>query len=281
MHVCELCWWPASIGFPPLDSPPPLLFFSTDFLRVRETAAEPPNEDDGKTFINAPEPLSREATLINQYYSQQALDVEGTPIDFGNESPFAEDASVADVGYTYRKFEYESSETEVEKITFVVRTQVDAYTIKSSGRKAMTVHALHEYDPTLDLNWRSSLDTQGGAVLATEIKNSANRLARVTARAIAAGNDLVHLGFVTRTNPAKHIDHSVLGTQTMRTETLARQLQIVPEALWVSAAAIVDSALALGEGTYVLMKDANESVLRFFAVPDNFEEELAAGPSFA
>merc|ERR1712065_44386 len=44
-----------------------------DFPRVRETATEPPNDDNGKTFINAPEPLSREAALVNQAYSQQVI----------------------------------------------------------------------------------------------------------------------------------------------------------------------------------------------------------------
>merc|ERR1711916_124416 len=166
-----------------------------DFPRVRETATEPPNDDNGKTFINAPEPLSREAALVNQAYSQQVITDAKEPIRYENASPFVEeDANVPEVGYKYRHFSVEDEEAEHAHMDVVVRTQIDAYQLRGAQKKTVAVHAFHQYAVNNnDLNWRNVLDTQGGALLADA--------------------DLVSLGFVTRSHPSRHLDHIILGTQ--------------------------------------------------------------------
>ena len=45
------------------------------------------------------------------------------------------------------------------------------------------------------VNWRQKIDTQRGAVLATELKNNSCRLARWTAQSLLAGADLMKLGW--------------------------------------------------------------------------------------
>lgn len=46
------------------------------------------------------------------------------------------------------------------------------------------------------VDWRSKLDSQRGAVLATELKNNSSKIAKWTASAILAGSDILKFGFV-------------------------------------------------------------------------------------
>lgn len=46
--------------------------YNSDFLTVNETSPEPPIEE-GKEGVNSASSLSREATFINQSFSQQIL----------------------------------------------------------------------------------------------------------------------------------------------------------------------------------------------------------------
>ena len=53
---------------------------AADFLTVNETATEPPKAEDG---INAPVPLSREATRLNQNFSHQSIVPDTDPLVLG------------------------------------------------------------------------------------------------------------------------------------------------------------------------------------------------------
>ena len=44
------------------------------------------------------------------------------------------------------------------------------------------------------VDWRSKLDTQRGAVLATELKNNSCKLAKWTVNSLLAGSDLIKFG---------------------------------------------------------------------------------------
>lgn len=48
------------------------------------------------------------------------------------------------------------------------------------------------------VDWRRTLETQKGAVLATEMKNNACKLAKWTLQAVLAGSDFIKLGYVSR-----------------------------------------------------------------------------------
>ena len=63
------------------------------------------------------------------------------------------------------------------------------------------------------VNWRQKLETQRGAVLANELKNNANKLAKWTAAAHISGTDMIKLGYVTRSSPKDNFHHVILGTQ--------------------------------------------------------------------
>ena len=63
------------------------------------------------------------------------------------------------------------------------------------------------------VDWRQKMENQRGAVLATELKNNANKLAKWTAAALISGADMIKLGYVSRVHMRDNFHHAVLGTQ--------------------------------------------------------------------
>ena len=63
------------------------------------------------------------------------------------------------------------------------------------------------------VDWRAKLENQRGAVLATELKNNANKLAKWTAAAVIAGADMIRIGYVSRAHARDNQNHTILGTQ--------------------------------------------------------------------
>ena len=66
---------------------------------------------------------------------------------------------------------------------------------------------------TAGVDWRQKMENQRGAVLATELKNNANKLAKWTAAALISGADMIKLGYVSRVHMRDNFHHAVLGTQ--------------------------------------------------------------------
>lgn len=51
----------------------------------------------------------------------------------------------------------------------------------NNQKSFLTLNALNEFDPKYSgVDWRRKLDTQRGAVLATELKNNANKIAKLS-----------------------------------------------------------------------------------------------------
>jgi len=111
-------------------------------------------------------------------------------------NPFRSDESedLASVAYRYRKFNLGDG------IELVVRCEIDGVREHKGQNKFLTINALNEYDSKIT-SWRQKLDTQRGAVLATELKNNSNKLARWILEAILAGADQMVLGCVERFAP--------------------------------------------------------------------------------
>ena len=70
------------------------------------------------------------------------------------------------------------------------------------------------------MDWRQKIENQRGAVLATELKNNANKLARWTSAALVASIDSIKLGYVARAHPRDRHHHVILSTQ-VRSRRLA------------------------------------------------------------
>jgi translation initiation factor 3 subunit D len=245
-----------------------------DLLTVNETAQEqlPENKDD----INSAHSLAVEATYINQNFSQLVLHRDAEKVTFDEPDPFAsEGEEAAPVGYRYRRWKLDN------EISLVARCEVHAANADpTGGRQFLTLNALNEFDSKITgVDWRQKLETQRGAVLATELKNNANKLARWTAQALLAGADMMKLGYVSRVQPRDHYNHSVLTVMGYKPKDFAAQINLNTANMWGIVKSIVDICMKFEEGKYVLVKDPAKPQVRIYAVPsDAFENDYVEEP---
>ncbi|CAO1948396.1 unnamed protein product [Urochloa humidicola] len=245
-----------------------------DLLTVNETAQEPLPE--AKEDINSAHSLAVEATYVNQNFSQQVLLRNGEKVTFDEPNPFAtEGEEAASVAYRYRRWKLD------DETSLVARCEVHAVNIDPRGeRQFLTINALNEFDPKVTgVDWRKKLETQRGAVLATELKNNANKLARWTAQALLAGADMMKLGYVSRLHPRDHYNHSILSVIGYKPRDFAAQINLNTANMWGIVKSIVDVCMKLGEGKYVLVKDPLKPQVRLYEVPnDAFENDYVEEP---
>jgi len=255
-----------------------------DYLTVNENTADPPMETE-KESVNSPGALSSEATFINSSFAAQVID-QREKIELDHANPFVgsdETDNVASCGYRYKSYDLSNPATgdeDVEPIHLIVRTEVDA-AIKTAGNPEptyLTVRALNEFDPNAQgaggaLSWRKALDSQRGAVVATEMKNNSSKLARWAVQAMLAGADQLKIGYVSRANPKDSSRHVILGTQAYKPRDFMAQMNLSIANGWGIVKAVVDMCLLLSEGKYVLVKDPNKAILRVYSVPDDAFDE--------
>ncbi|KAG5184183.1 eukaryotic initiation factor 3 d subunit [Tribonema minus] len=247
-----------------------------DFLTVNETAYDTPAVNEDPENINNPDRLSLEATMINQNFSQQILK-DGARTTFDMPNPFFGDEEGAEggsqpssVAYRYRRFSLGP------ELNIVARCELHGIVQKRGEQQYMTAYALNEWDSKLAgaVDWRQKLDSQRGAVLATELKNNAAKLAKWTAQSIIAGADQMKLGFVSRATKSNAYDHVVLGTQFYKPNDFARQITLDVRNMWGIVKEIVELIRKQEDGKFVVMRDPNKAVLRIYSVPlSTFEDE--------
>ena len=206
---------------------------STDYVTCMETAND--FGDDDKESVNHPFRLMQEATFLNQAFSQQVLSKTDKPIEFDNpRGPFAtsDDEVPAPVAYKYRTFTLgkapkAGSGDEDKRVTVLCRCELDGVMKgKQEEDLFLRLYAMNELDAkvTGGVDWRQKLDSQRGAVLATELKNNSNKLARWTLQAMLVGADLIKLGYVSRVNPKLADKHVLLATGVYKPHEFAPSL---------------------------------------------------------
>jgi hypothetical protein len=84
------------------------------------------------------------------------------------------------------------------------------------------------------IDWRQKLETQRGAVIATELKNNSNKLAKWTVASLLAGADQMKLGYVTRSHVRDNLNHVILGTQFYKPKDFALQVWPPAWAQWTT-----------------------------------------------
>lgn len=158
-----------------------------DFFTVGETA--PNVVFDDRDDINSASSLTLETTYINDSFQQQVLKKDQKH-EFVNPSPFnTEDGQVASVGYRYRQWRLG------EEWTLIARTELDGMMTSHDQETFITVKALNEYDPkSSGIDYRQKIDSQRGAVFATEARNNSYKLARWICQSVLAGADQMKLG---------------------------------------------------------------------------------------
>ncbi|KAJ7946991.1 Eukaryotic translation initiation factor 3 subunit D [Quillaja saponaria] len=244
-----------------------------DLLSVHETSQEPLPES--KDDINSAHSLSVEAAYINQNFSQQVLIRDGSKVTFDEPNPFAnEGEEVASVAYRYRRWKLDND------MYLVTRCEVQSVVDVNKQRSFLTLNALNEFDPKYSgVEWRQKLETQRGAVLATELKNNANKLAKWTAQALLASADMMKLGYVSRVHPRDHFNHVILAVVGYKPREFAAQINLNTSNMWGIVKSIVDLCMKLKEGKYVLVKDPSKPQVRIYEVPaDAFENDYVEEP---
>ncbi|CAL5344991.1 unnamed protein product [Camellia sinensis] len=244
-----------------------------DLLAVHETSQEPLPE--AKDDINSAYSLSVEAAYINQNFSQQVLIRDGDKVGFEEPNPFAnEGEEVASVGYRYRRWKLDND------MYLVARCEVQSVVEVNNQRSFLTLNALNEFDSKYSgVDWRQKLETQRGAVLATELKNNANKLAKWTAQALLASADMMKLGYVSRVHPRDHFNHVILAVVGYKPRDFAAQINLNTSNMWGIVKSIVDLCMKLNEGKYVFVKDPSKPQVRIYEVPaDAFENDYVEEP---
>jgi translation initiation factor 3 subunit D len=251
-----------------------------DILTVNETAPDPPQNDD-KDSINAPAKLGDEASAINQYFSQQVLNMKGSAVDMEQPNPFEDEGRTACGAYRYQKFtlpgnERSPNEHEQRPINILCRCDVDCLIPDQETKVYGSIKAMNEYNPKGNTGWRNCLESQRGAVLATELKNNSFKLARWTCQSLIAGVDVMKLGYVTRKSNLDPWRHIILNVQTHKTSDFAQQIGLTQQNAWGVVRHIIDMFMQPGypNGKYLLLKDPTKSVMRAYEIPwETFEDD--------
>lgn len=264
-----------------------------DYLTVNETANNPPSlhkAEDDPEGINTAQRLSLEATMVNQNFTQQILRASQRK-HFDLPNPFYDEEDnegmePASVGYRYRRFDLG------DNVQLVCRTELHGIVKKSKPGHAalvdqyMTAFALNEYfdsnkssaktnvqTPGM-VNWREKLDSQRGAVVGSELKNNAFKIAKWTAQSILADADQMKIGFVSRASPKNATEHQILGTQFYRPKELAAQITLNEGNMWGIMRLFIHLFKDQPQGKYVIMRDPNKAQLKVFSVPmETFESD--------
>eukprot|EP00871_Galdieria_phlegrea_P004449 jgi/Galph1/5004/GphlegSOOS_G3680.1 len=251
-----------------------------DMLTVNESAHDPPKDEKNlsrEEQVNSLQSLTIEATLVNQNFSQAVLS-SNQHYKLERPNPFAEpDEHVASVGYRYRKWKLRGYEV-------VVRTELDAV-LKAPKEddvpSFLVLKALNEVPdlttkPGSGNDWRNKLDSQRGAVFATELKNNATKITRWTISSLLSGADQLKLGFVSRVSPRDISSHVILGVQSYKPREFAAQIGLNLNNSWGIFLQLVQLCYKHIEedGKAVIMKDPNKPIIRLYGVPeDAFEDE--------
>ncbi len=256
-----------------------------DMVTVNENAADAPLEaaDGSKDTVNQPGALAEEATYINHNFVNQVVLESNSKVEMAHPNPFynasEETEPPASKAYKYRRFDLSTNEE--DPVYLVVRTELDAVQKNATNGEDqfLSVKALNEFDSKAQgsggaLDWRTKLASQRGAVVATEMKNNSCKLARWTVQSILANADIMKVGFVSRANPKSNDKHVILGVVGWKPKDFATQMNLSLSNGWGIVRTIADMCLKKGDGSYVLVKDPNKSILRLYEVPvGNYDED--------
>jgi len=136
--------------------------------------------------------------------------------------------------------------------------------------------ALNEWDSRYSggVHWRPKIDSQRGAVLATELKNNSCKFAKWTAQSLLSGAGQMKIGYVSRVVPNNNESHTILATQFFKPKDLAQQISLQINNVWGIVKMICELLLSKPDGKYVILKDPMKPIIRIYSTPLNtFEED--------
>jgi translation initiation factor 3 subunit D len=220
-----------------------------DFPAINENADEPPMHD--KEHINGSGNLAVEAARINAKIPAFVAD---STIPSDNTSNTLYRFVLWDLG---------------DDLKMLVKCQVNYY--DSTKDSYGVIRSLLEYEPGRVGDWRSRLDTQRAAIVASEAKNNAALLSRWLLGTILADVNLFKIAFISRVTPKDRTKHALLGLFEAEPYGAAYQLGVdvangfgILKALCKQISDLLPSG---GKELLVLMKDPNKPLIRLFSCP--------------
>eukprot|EP00469_Lotharella_globosa_P011562 CAMPEP_0167781286 /NCGR_PEP_ID=MMETSP0111_2-20121227/5849_1 /TAXON_ID=91324 /ORGANISM="Lotharella globosa, Strain CCCM811" /LENGTH=553 /DNA_ID=CAMNT_0007671933 /DNA_START=1 /DNA_END=1662 /DNA_ORIENTATION=+ len=236
-----------------------------DYLTVNENWNE--SKETETESINHSIRLSEEATFINHNFMDQVL--KGPAVSMEKPNPFLKGLQSgyrpAPIAYHYRRW-YLGNDRDL-----VVRCELNGYETRKGKRHYFISRAINEWNSKLsgNIDYRLKLESQSGAVLAAEMKNNKNKLAKWTAKALISGADQLKLGYVTRAQARSNLSHHILLTQPYKAKDFATLMSIKPLALFGALSKIIQAILDQPDGTYLIIRDPMESVLNIHSIPED------------
>ncbi|KAI6648248.1 Eukaryotic translation initiation factor 3 subunit D [Oopsacas minuta] len=184
-----------------------------------------------------------------------------------NINPFYDEAikqPLAPILYRYRRWQ-------LKEVPVIIRCEVNGMLGENFY---CNIRTLNEYDPKITDDWRRKLELQKGAVIATELKNNSNKLAKCTISSILSGCDLIKLGYVSRDNFYSPKSHVILGTQDFLPSFLASQVSLELNNCWGVLHVLIQECLKLKEGKYFLVRDSTKHVLKLYQTSGESEDSF-------
>jgi len=233
-----------------------------DMLSVNETAPETPSAKD--ETMNGRSALAKEATFINQYFSQAALSQANSPaLSLDEKNPFASNSqNLAPVAYYYRLWNLGNN------LTMIVRSEAHACQIVGEDHELMTVHALNEYDAK-QTKYRQKLDGQRGNVFAREVINNTGKIGRWIAESYLVDADKSAIGFISRAKEKDRDNHLILGCQVYKTTDLFKQTGLKISQMWGVVMLIIETCLEQQNGKYIILKEPTQPKITLYRVGES------------
>jgi translation initiation factor 3 subunit D len=130
------------------------------------------------------------------------------------------------------------------------------------------IRSLLEFDSSragVNIDWRSKLDNQRGAVLASEIKNNNSVIARWVFQAYLAQADNIKLAYVSRISQKDRFRHELLALQDVEPYELAVQMNLDTANGFGILKALFD-LFARTQNSVVIVRDPTKPMLRLYEV---------------
>lgn len=230
--------------------------FNIEQVQVSETANEPPTDD--RDAFNSAHNLAIEASRINAVLPRIICSPEES-FTVGTDC----EAS-AGCAYKYHKW------TMGEDQSIVIRSQINGANKISSTQQNILIRSLLEFDSSragVNIDWRSKLDNQRGAVLASEIKNNNSVIARWVFQAYLAQADNIKLAYVARVSQKDRFRHELLALQDVEPYELSVQMNLDTANGFGILKALFE-LFTRTQNSVVIVRDPTKPMLRLYEIPN-------------
>lgn len=232
-----------------------------DILTVNENTTSGNLPEDEKDMLK----ICVESTRANKKFVQLTSRENDFHI-IGDDSEYIKEAE--NKALRYRKWTIDN------KTHVICRSEIEACVRSGEGENAKysfaKVCALSEYEAELD--WRTNVETNRGAVLAAEFRNNSCKIARWLCQATLADCEHIKLGFVSKASQ-KDSKYQVLTTEPMTTAGLAKSFNYSIKDNWSIIKTIVDVLNKQEDGTFVFVKSPYKQSIKIYRLPEEDEEE--------